>query len=151
MITEIYGAEKPITIDFSLGFFRGDLFLISYCTSLIFTLALSVSRDPDVSYAWLHSGYFLVPIRLAFFWISNYVADIVSAFLATGILKMRGLGGHEGWRYLFLLEGLLTLVVGVASWFLMPPGPCETRTWFRPNGWFNERYTIVYTEYLILC
>jgi len=83
-----------------------------------------------------------VPIRLAFFWVSNYVADIVSAFMATGILKMRGIGGHEGWRYLFLLEGLLTLCVGVASWFLMPPGPCETKAWFRPRGWFTERCVV---------
>ncbi|KAF9453885.1 MFS general substrate transporter [Macrolepiota fuliginosa MF-IS2] len=95
---------------------------------------------PDIV---LYLSYFYtgpeLPIRLAFFWISNYVSHIVSAFLAIGILKMRGIGGHEGWRYMFLLEGLITLAVGVASWFLMPPGPCETKTWFCPKGWFSER------------
>jgi hypothetical protein len=74
-----------------------------------------------------------VPIRLAFFWVSNYVTDIVSAFLATGILRLRGVGGRSGWRYLFLIEGCLTLGVGLASWFLMPPGPTQTK------GWFTER------------
>ncbi|KAF5355755.1 hypothetical protein D9756_003708 [Leucocoprinus leucothites] len=95
---------------------------------------------PDIV---LYLSYFYtgreLPIRLAFFWISNYAADILSAFMATGILKMRGVGGHAGWRYLFLIEGLLTFVVGITSWFLMPPGPCETKTWFQPKGWFSER------------
>jgi hypothetical protein len=80
-----------------------------------------------------------VPIRLAFFWVSNYLSDIISAFLATGILRLRGVGGRAGWRYLFLIEGLLTLVIGIVSWFLMPPGPTQTKTWYRPNGWFNDR------------
>ncbi|KAG8967506.1 hypothetical protein FRC03_009883 [Tulasnella sp. 419] len=84
-----------------------------------------------------------LPIRLAFFWISNYLCDIISAFLATGILRMRGVGGHSGWRYLFLIEGCLTLGVGIASFFLMPPGPTQTKTWFRPKGWFDEREEVI--------
>ena len=76
---------------------------------------------------------------MGYFWLSNYVTDIVSAFLATGILKMRGVGGRSGWRYLFLIEGALTLSIGLGSFFLLPPGPTQTRTWFRPNGWFSER------------
>ncbi|KAG9081852.1 hypothetical protein FS749_007333 [Ceratobasidium sp. UAMH 11750] len=62
---------------------------------------------PDVI---LYLSYFYtkteLPIRLAFFWISNYACDIISAFLATGILRMRGVGGRAGWRYLFLIEGI---------------------------------------------
>jgi hypothetical protein len=39
----------------------------------------------------------------------------------------------------FLIEGLLTLVIGVFSYGLMPPGACQTKHWFRgKNGWFNE-------------
>ena len=83
--------------------------------------------------------YAPVPVRFAFFWISNYVADISSAFLATGILRLRGVGGKAGWRYLFLLEGMLTLVVGFTSFFMMPPGPTQTKAWYRPKGWFSER------------
>lgn len=40
----------------------------------------------------------------------------------------------------FLIEGILTLIVGTFSWVLMPPGPCQTRNWFRgKDGWFTER------------
>jgi predicted MFS family arabinose efflux permease len=68
--------------------------------------------------------------------------------MAIGILKMRGIGGYAGWRYLFLLEGILTLIVGITSWFLMPPGPCQTKAWYRPNGWFNERRVVIYLKIL---
>ena len=80
-----------------------------------------------------------VPLRLAFFWLSNYLSDIISAFLATGILQLRGVAGKEGWRYLFLLEGILTLIIGVITFFMMPAGPTQTKTWFRQKGWFTER------------
>ena len=70
------------------------------------------------------------------------LADILSALFAYGLLRMRGLGGAAGWRWLFLVEGLLTLVVGIFAFALMPAGPCQTKSWFRgKNGWFNERYS----------
>jgi hypothetical protein len=37
------------------------------------------------------------------------------------------------------LEGLITLIVGIASFFLMPASAVQTKTWYRPNGWFNDR------------
>lgn len=83
-----------------------------------------------------------VPIRLAWFWVSNYITVMVSAFLATGILSLRS-GDRAGWRYLFLIEGLITLAVGMSSYFLMPPGPTQTKAWFRPKGWFTEREEII--------
>ncbi|TFK56233.1 MFS general substrate transporter [Heliocybe sulcata] len=99
---------------------------------------------PDVV---LYLSYFYtkteLPIRLAFFWVSSYVDNIVSAFLATGILRLRGINGQAGWRYLFLIEGVMTLAVGIASYFLMPPGPTQTKAWFRPNGWFTEREEVI--------
>ncbi|QRV92579.1 major facilitator superfamily transporter [Ceratobasidium sp. AG-Ba] len=99
---------------------------------------------PDVI---LYLSYFYtkteLPIRLAFFWISNYVCDIVSAFLATGILQMRGVAARAGWRYLFLIEGCITLLAGIASFFLMPAGPTQTKAWFRPKGWFDDREEVI--------
>lgn len=39
-----------------------------------------------------------------------------------------------------MIEGVITSVVGAASWLLMPPSPCQTAHWFRgKNGWFSER------------
>ncbi|KAL5521124.1 hypothetical protein ACEPAG_9046 [Sanghuangporus baumii] len=80
-----------------------------------------------------------LPIRLAFFWMSMNACNVVGSFLAYGILHMRGIDDRAGWRWLFLLEGLITFVIAVATFFMMPPAPTKTRTWFRPNGWFSER------------
>ncbi len=81
----------------------------------------------------------IVPIRLAWFWMSNYMTQIVGAFLATGILQLREHNGVAGWRYLFLIEGIFTCLCGLFSFALMPPAPTQTKAWFRPNGWFTER------------
>jgi hypothetical protein len=33
----------------------------------------------------------------------------------------------------------VTFLLGVSSFFLMPASAVQTKTWFRPNGWFNDR------------
>ncbi|TFK49343.1 allantoate permease [Heliocybe sulcata] len=80
-----------------------------------------------------------LPLRLAFFWMSSNACGVVASFIAYGVLHLRGTLGRAGWRWLFLIEGLLTLVIGIATFFMMPPSPTQTKTWFRPNGWFTER------------
>ncbi|KXX79219.1 putative tartrate transporter [Madurella mycetomatis] len=96
---------------------------------------------PDVilylSYFYKHHE---LSVRLGFFWTAMSIADICSSLLAYGILHMRGVQGHSGWRWLSLIEGLLTLVIGIFSFLLMPAGPCQTASWFRgKDGWFTER------------
>ncbi|KAK3389471.1 major facilitator superfamily domain-containing protein [Podospora didyma] len=96
---------------------------------------------PDIilylSYFYKHHE---LSIRLGFFWTAMSVADILSALFAYGLLRMRGIQGQSGWRWLFLIEGLMTLVIGVLSFALMPAGPCQTKSWFRgKKGWFSER------------
>ncbi|KAI5116802.1 hypothetical protein M0805_007014 [Coniferiporia weirii] len=91
----------------------------------------------------LYLSYFYtkteLPVRLAFFWMSSNVCSIVASFLAYGVLHLRGQLGKAGWRWLFLIEGLITLAIGFATFFMMPPSPTQTRSWFRPKGWFTER------------
>ncbi|KAI0847772.1 MFS general substrate transporter [Daldinia vernicosa] len=80
-----------------------------------------------------------LPIRLAWFWTALSTVNIVGSLLAAGILQMRGINGWSGWQWLFLIEGLITLLIGIFSWGLMPPGPTQTRHWFRgKNGWFSD-------------
>lgn len=72
---------------------------------------------PDVV---LYLSYFYkskeLPIRLSFFWGAYGLTYIISAFLAYGILHLRGRDGLAGWRWLFALEGALTAVIGIVSW-----------------------------------
>ncbi|KAI0115281.1 MFS general substrate transporter [Daldinia grandis] len=80
-----------------------------------------------------------LPLRLAWFWTALSTVNIVGSLLAAGILQMRGINGWSGWQWLFLIEGLITLLIGIFSWGLMPPGPTQTRHWFRgKDGWFSD-------------
>lgn len=67
------------------------------------------------------------------------MTGIITSLLAFALLHLRGAGNWAGWRWLFLVEGLITLLVGIASFFLMPASAVQTKTWFRPNGWFTDR------------
>lgn len=50
----------------------------------------------------------------------------------------------------FLIEGLITGVIGIASWFLMPAGPCQTAGWARgKDGWFTEREEYILVNRLL--
>jgi len=81
-----------------------------------------------------------LPTRLSWFWTSYQFTNIVGAFLAFGILHLRGVNGLAGWRWLFALEGTITGLIGIATYFYMPPSPTQTASFFRgKDGWFTER------------
>lgn len=54
-----------------------------------------------LSYFYKHHE---LSLRLGFFWTASTLADVLGAFLAFGILHMRGVEGQSGWRWLFLIE-----------------------------------------------
>lgn len=61
--------------------------------------------------------------RQALFYGSATTAGAFSGLLAFAIAKMNGIGGYEGWRWIFILEGLLTVAVAVLAFFIMPDYP----------------------------
>lgn len=47
-----------------------------------------------------------LPYRLTWFVAANRFNDIISPLLALGILKLRGVGGREGWRWYVLTASI---------------------------------------------
>lgn len=57
--------------------------------------------------------------RQAMFFSAASVAGAFSGLLAFGIAHMDGVGGLEGWRWIFILEGLLTVIVAIMAFFTL--------------------------------
>ncbi|KAI2466196.1 major facilitator superfamily transporter [Annulohypoxylon bovei var. microspora] len=105
---------------------------------LIATFQGGFIPDTILYLSYFYTGRTL-PIRLAWYWMSSQLVDIGVGFSAVGLLSMRGILGYEGWRWLFLIEGAFTFLVGVASFFLMPQCPAKTKSWWNPKGYFTEK------------
>ncbi|WWD06422.1 hypothetical protein V865_004512 [Kwoniella europaea PYCC6329] len=58
--------------------------------------------------------------RLAFFFSATSLAGAFSGLLASAILNMEGVSGKRGWQWIFILEGLLTVVCGAITFFILP-------------------------------
>jgi hypothetical protein len=73
---------------------------------------------------------------------------------------MRGIGGQTGWFYLFLLEGLLTFLIGfLVSYFAipsdellttssqsllyLPQSPVSTKSFLCRRSWYTEREEVI--------
>lgn len=57
--------------------------------------------------------------RQALFFSAASVAGAFSGLLAFAISKMDGVAGLEGWRWIFILEGVATVVAALAAFFLL--------------------------------
>jgi MFS family permease len=45
-----------------------------------------------------------------------------SGLLATAIIKMEGVGGLAGWRWIFILEGIATILSSIIAALVLPAG-----------------------------
>ncbi|KAM5385575.1 hypothetical protein ACJZ2D_000774 [Fusarium nematophilum] len=61
--------------------------------------------------------------RLAIFFSAASLAGAFSGLLAFGIQHMDGIGGLGGWRWIFILEGILTVLIGVSIPWVLPDSP----------------------------
>ncbi|TEB20276.1 MFS general substrate transporter [Coprinellus micaceus] len=61
--------------------------------------------------------------RLAVFYLTAILLTGFSSILAYGLQLIGDRGGLRGWRWIFLIEGLLTISLGVVTWFYIPDFP----------------------------
>lgn len=68
------------------------------------------------------------PFRMAIWHAGNTISNIISGFLAAGILEhMDGIAGLHAWQWFFLIEGIVSIVVAVVSYFVLPSWPNDTK------------------------
>ncbi|KAJ7668129.1 MFS general substrate transporter [Mycena rosella] len=78
--------------------------------------------------------------RLGWFWGVQAIASAVSGLMASGLLQLRGKSGLEGWKWLFIVDGAITVFVSVIMWFYLPRNVNSTKGGLRGfKPWFTPR------------
>ncbi|KAJ9607705.1 hypothetical protein H2200_007783 [Cladophialophora chaetospira] len=65
--------------------------------------------------------------RMAVFYAAASLSGAFSGLLAYGIQHMDGVAGLAGWKWIFILEGLIPVAGSFCVWFLLPDNPETAR------------------------
>ncbi|KAI6822539.1 MFS general substrate transporter [Hortaea werneckii] len=95
---------------FEAGFFPGAVYLTSFWY---------MPRD--------------LAARISWFYCFSALSGAFSGLLAAGIAQMDGVGGYEGWRWIFILEGLVSVILGILVFFVLVDTPARGHKWLSPD------------------
>ncbi|CDS05951.1 hypothetical protein LRAMOSA08479 [Lichtheimia ramosa] len=104
----IKGFTSLALLRFLLGVFESGFF-----PGVIFYLTLFYKKNE-------------IATRISLFWSSTVAAHAYAGILAYGILRLRGAQSMAGWQWLFLIEGIPTVLIAIIAWFYLPASP---ETW----------------------
>ena len=65
------------------------------------------------------------------FYIAATLASVIGLPLSGALLKMDGIGGFSGWRWLYFIEGIPAILLGLVVLRYLPDRPSEAR-WLDP-------------------
>ncbi|KAI1139216.1 DNA-repair protein rad2 [Hypoxylon sp. FL0543] len=123
---------KPLTPSRYISFIAFGWGIIAMCTGFVqnYGSLIAVRLILGVVEAGLFPGlnvyltFFYtkqeLALRVGYLFVSAAIAGALGGLLAYGIGQMDGVAGYSGWRWIFIIEGLPSIVLGVASFFLLP-------------------------------
>lgn len=106
-----------------LGCYRSSLLSVSQRICLL--LLLPFTRY-DSGALYLLSIFYTrreVATRMAILYTGNILATAFAGLIAIGIFKMDGVAGLEGWRWLFIIQGIVTFIVAIIGVWFLPDDP----------------------------
>jgi len=65
--------------------------------------------------------------RLAAFYLIAIVFGGFSAIMAYGMALLAGKGGLNGWAWIFLIEGIVTVALGILTWLFVADFPNKNK------------------------
>ncbi|KAF2139309.1 uncharacterized protein K452DRAFT_352577 [Aplosporella prunicola CBS 121167] len=66
--------------------------------------------------------------RFSYFFLGNLAAAASTGLIGYGILQMRGVCNLAGWQWLFIIEGLFTVIIGLLFIFLFPQSLAQPKS-----------------------
>jgi MFS family permease len=102
-------------------------FVTNFTTLLITRILLGICEGglfPGVTY-YITMWYprHETGLRMAMFFSAATAAGAFGGLLARGISGMAGIGGRGGWSWIFIIEGIITLVVACAAYWCINDYP----------------------------
>lgn len=70
--------------------------------------------------------------RFSLFWCAGLFAGAFGGLLAYALVHMQGLANYAGWRWIFIIEGLLSIIVAIPAKFFLADWPNQAR-FLTPN------------------
>jgi MFS family permease len=67
-----------------------------------------------------------IATRISILFAANICGTAFAGLIAIGVFKMSGVAGLSGWRWLFIIQGIITFVISIASAFVLPNEPHNT-------------------------
>jgi MFS family permease len=88
---------------------------------------------------WWFPSYYRTRM-MARFQVASIIALVIGPPISGLLLYLDGVLGLHGWQWLFLLEGLPSIILAVVIWQLLTDKPADA-TWLRPDqkAWLIER------------
>lgn len=116
---------------FEAGLYPGVVFYLSWLACVIgstFRVLINLSwykrSELGIRVAVFFSAASVAGAFSAYFVLLFYCADNSSGgLLAAAIENMNGVGGRPGWAWIFILEGLVTIICAVASFWMIADFP----------------------------
>ncbi|KAK6454784.1 putative permease [Scheffersomyces xylosifermentans] len=74
--------------------------------------------------SWFKASTSEVARRAGFFYLGQYLGILTSGLLSGAIERtMGGVDGHEAWQWIFIMDGIISAVVGVIGLYMIPGTP----------------------------
>ncbi|KAK6066835.1 alternative sulfate transporter [Seiridium cupressi] len=91
-------------------------------------------------------------LRVSIFFLGNLLASAVTSLIGAGILSMGDRYGVAGWRWLFIVEGTITVGVGLIFALLLPPRVGEGSPLISFGKWsyFSPRESYILVRRVLL-
>lgn len=68
-----------------------------------------------------------IATRISILFTANICGTAFAGLIAIGVFQMNQTAGITGWRWLFFIQGGITFVISIASAFILPDEPLQTR------------------------
>ncbi|WP_322101692.1 MFS transporter [Paraburkholderia sp. J41] len=86
------------------------------------------------------------PVAVGWIYTAPSLALIIGNPLGAALMQLGGTGGLHGWQWMFLLEGVPTILVGIVLYFTLPNRPSEVRWLSAQEAQALETHAVIDTH-----